>query len=274
MTIRILTLCSLVAASGFSHGVAYNLPGDSLSAGQQYVASSFSVNDWYSSGSFVGNAQRDAIDDNARGFSRAHHKGYGFTSDLTYMLGITDSLTLGLRYGYGFDKGSTKIDDTIGDQVESELISEGATDLTVLAKIKRHAHSTWDVEVTLPICSAESVQDVCTSRPAIPETVDQSGEAGGQGNGFYGIKLGISSNWVGVSDQHWLASASIEGALADEVYGHKVSSPVTFAAQFGIYSTLEARHHWSLMVDVRKMLEYSAYSEALQTEVDLASSLT
>jgi len=268
MIIRILTFYALVVASGVSHSVAYNLPGDSLSAGQQYVASSFSVKDWYSSGSFVGNAQREAIDDTARGFSRAHHKGYAFSSDLTYLLGVTDTLTLGMRFGYEFDKDSTKIDATIGDQVESELVSEGGTDLTVLAKLKRHAHSTWDLAVTLPICSAESVQDVCTSRPAIPKTVDQSGEAGGQGKGYYGIKLGMSSNWIGLNDQHWVAGASIAGALADEVYGNKVSAPVTFAAQFGLYNTLMARHHWSLMVDVRKMLEYTAYSEALQTEVD------
>lgn len=267
MWFRILTFFSLGMTSSLSWSIAYNLPGDHLAQGQQYLATRFAAQDWYSSASFVGNAESDAIDDTARGFSRAHHKGYGFQSDLTYLLGIMDGFNMGVRIGYAFDKATTRIDDTVGDPFEGELSSEGATDLTLITKIKRHRHSTWDIELDLPICSAESVQSVCTSRPAEPKNSQQSGQAGGQGQGYYGIKLGLSSNWISVSDSHWFGQASIQAFKSDEIYGQKVTAPLTFDAQFGFLSTIEADHKWSMALQVKKKASYSGYSELLETQV-------
>lgn len=268
MWFKHLTFFSLTIVSVCSHAIAYKLPGDQLAAGQQFIASSFALSDWYSSASYVGNAESEAIDDTVRGFSRAHHKGYGFSSELVYMLGITSNMTLGFRTGYAFDKGQTKVDDSVGDQVEGELVSEGGTDLTVLGYFKRDEHSTWDIELDLPICSAKSVQEVCSSRPAAPNNDEQAGVVGGQGNGFYGLKLGLSSNWLSQSDVHWLGRASVKAYFADEVYGQKVAAPLTFSAQFGFILPIELRHEWSMTLAVQKMLGYSGYSEALQTQVD------
>jgi len=248
--------------------VAINYPGDSLSQGAQYISTSTRVQDWHYSAEFVGNAKGEPIDELDRGFTSAHDKGYGFGTDITYLVGVTDRLNLGIRYGYLYEKADTKIDSTTGNNLEGEIVAEGGTDLTILGTYKIDANSTWDAEIQLPICSSSSVEDVCTSRPAAPANSQQAGKAGGQGNGYYGLKFGVSSNWLTVMDTHWTGSLYAQAIVSDNVFGEKVSAPFTFGGQFGAIMPIKPNHNWTLMLQVERMLEYSGYSEQLQTQVN------
>lgn len=268
MRFKFLILAFFVLFSLFSNAASYQLPGDHLSQGQQYVASDMAIEDWYSGASFVGNAQREAIDDNARGFSGANYKGYGFSSRLTYLLGVTDDLTIGLQYGYEYDKNAIDVVDGVGDQIDGELVAEGGTDLTILAKFKRGRHSTWDAALILPVCSSEAMSDVCSSRPAVPRNSEQDGAIGGQGDGFYGVALGVSSNWISLTDLHWFGRAQVLGFISDEVYGQKVSAPLALHAELGLLMNIQPRHDWSLALQVGKKRPYSGFSEFLQTQVE------
>lgn len=264
---RVTSLMCLTAISCVSQAAQLNFLGDTLSAGQFHAASALIVKDSHSSAEFVAVANINATDDLVRGYRNANRKGYGFANELTLMYGLTDTINLGMRYGYAFDKHETKIDSSAARELEGDWRSEGGTDLTLLGKYLMNEGTALDVEVQLPVCSAESMSDLCTSTLAIPENSEQDGRSGGQGNGYYRVKTALGSNWVTELDTHW--QGSIYGAitLPDDVFGEKVSSPFTYGASFGAIFPLKQNHKWTGTLSIDRMLEHSAYSEQLQREV-------
>jgi len=264
-----LRFSSLLLLGAFSTTSAakLNFLGDTLAPGEMHVSSTTLMRDSHSSAEYVANSSTDATDDLARSFSDANRKAYGFATEVTYLMGITSDFNIGLRYGYEYDKHDTKIDSASAAAREGEWSSEGGTDLTLLGKYRLDESSSVDVELQLPMCSTDAASDLCNSKLAIPENAEQTGRNGGQGKGYYRLKSAMSSNWITEMDTHW--QGSIHGAitLADDVFGEKVSSPFTYGASFGAIMPIKKHHQWTGTLSIERMLEYSAYSEQIQTEV-------
>lgn len=270
MWFRISSVLLLSALSSVIFAKPLNLPGDMLSAGEQFASTRITMSDWYNSADFIGDSTPIPIDDTQRAFSDANHKGYGFSTQLTYVLGLSEDINLGLRYGYRYEKNEASIDSAAAAEIEGDWINEGGTDLTLLGRYRLHSGTSVDVEFQMPICSASSFSSLCTSNLAVPENSQQTGRDGGQGDGYYRLKTGVASNWVTEMDTHWLGDAYMAITLADDVFGEKVSSPFVFGASFGGIFQLEKNHQWVGKLSVQRMLEYSGYSEQLQTQVNYA----
>jgi hypothetical protein len=193
MWLRSSTILSLAFISQFSSAQLLNFPGDMLAAGQQQVSTNVSMTDWYAGGNYIDDASIAAIDDLDRGIVDARAKGYGFLTELTYMMGLSSDLNLGLRYGYVYEKSNGSVDGESGNNIEGDWVNEGGTELSVLGNIRINRLATWENEIQLPICSRSS--SVCKTRLAIPKNSQQSGHSGGQGQGFLAIKSGIAANW-------------------------------------------------------------------------------
>ena len=264
---RLSTVLCLSALSGMASAAQLNYFGDMLSAGQFSAANSTTMKDSHSSAEYVADSRDNATDDLLRGYSDANRKGYGFANEITLMYGITDNINLGMRYGYAFDKHDTKIDSASAAAQEGDWRSEGGTDVSILGKYKLSEGTAVDMELQLPVCSAEAMSDLCTSKLAIPENSEQAGRSGGQGKGYYKVKTAIGSNWLTEMDTHW--QGQIYGAitLADDVFGEKVSSPFTYGASFGAVMPIKKHHQWTGTLSIHRMLEHTAYSEQLQREV-------
>ena len=268
MCSRLYLITALTFASAFSNAASLDYPGDMLSAGQNYVSTSVSASDWYHAADFVEDASISASEDSLRGFSDASNNGYGFTTHLTYMVGLTDDINVGIRYGYVYDKEDAKIDSNSASGIEGELISEGGTDLSVLVKYKIFKGLSLDGEIELPICSSRDVSDLCQSKHPVPQNASQAGSSGGQGNGFYRIKTGLSANWLTEMDTHWLGRVYVSATSADDVFGEKTSSPFVFGASFGGTFYIKPNHNWMAHLTVERKLEYVAYSDQVQTQVN------
>ncbi len=268
MCLRLSLITALTFFSAFSSAGSLNYPGDMLSAGQNYVSSSVTASDWYYAADFIADASIAEIEDPLRGFSDANNNGYGFTTHLTYMLGLTDDINVGIRYGYIYEKEDASIDASSGNDIEGEIISEGGTDLSVLVKYKIFKGLSLDGEIELPICSANQVSALCQSKHPVPKNPNQAGSAGGQGNGFYRIKTGLSANWLTEMDTHWLGRLYVSATLSDDVFGEKTSSPFVFGASFGGTFYIKPNHNWMAHLTVERKLEYTAYSDQIQTQVN------
>jgi hypothetical protein len=266
MWLRSSTILSLAFISQFSSAQPLNFPGDMLAAGQQQVSTNVSMTDWYAGGNYIDDASIAAIDDLDRGIVDARAKGYGFLTELTYMMGLSSDLNLGLRYGYVYEKSNGSVDGESGNNIEGDWVNEGGTELSVLGNIRINPLATWENEIQLPICSRSS--SVCKTRLAIPKNSQQSGHSGGQGQGFLAIKSGIAANWLTEMDTHFLGRAYAAAALSDKVDGEKVSAPITFGASFGSVIPLALHHQLMGTLSLDYMLDYSAYSTQVQSKVD------
>lgn len=269
MWLRASTVFSLALVSQFSLSQTLNFPGDMLSAGQQHAKTEVSVSDWYAGGNYIDDASVAAIDDLDRGIVDARGKGYGFLTQLTYMMGLSSDLNLGLRYGYVYEKSNGSIDGDSGNNLEGNWVNEGGTELSVLANMRVNDLAIWENEIQLPICSGSS--SVCKTRLAAPQNSQQSGRSGGQGQGFLAIKTGLAANWFTEMDTHFLGRVYTSAALSDKVDGEKVSAPITFGASFGTIMPLQLHHQLTGTLSLDYMLDYSAYSTQVQSKVDYSS---
>lgn len=274
---RIFTVLLSLSVSAFSYSAGQNFPGDTLAQGEQFASTSVSMSDWYYAADFVGNAspfddEGEPIDDTQRGFADAQNKGYDFTTYLTYMFGLTSDISLGLRYGYRYQKDESEIDSSGFSNLAGDWKTEGGTDLTLLGKYRLDETTSADLSVQLPICSSSSVSDLCNSRPAIPENNQQTGRSGGQGDGYYQVTGGVSSHWLTEMDTHWMGSLFASATLSDDVFGEKVSAPFTYGASFGGIFFLRKNHQWTGTLRVARAMSYSAYSIQLQENVNYSDS--
>ncbi len=247
-----------------------DLPGDMLAKGQQFGSSKVSVRDWYYSGEFVANANKEDVEDTARGFADANNSGYGFETQFTYMYGVSELINIGVRYGYVYEKEDANVDSDVATDngLYGDLTSEGGTDLTLLVKYRLYDNVSFDGELMLPICSANQAQDVCSSKLAAPSNADEPGQPGGQGNGYYRIKTGLSANWLSETDDHWFSTIFAAATLADDAYSQKASSPFVYGASFGAINNIKQNHNWTAQLKVERFLEHSSYSEQAQTQAD------
>lgn len=270
---RISSISILLLLNSYSYSAGQNLPGDTLAAGEQFASTSVSMSDWYYAADFLANASRfddegDLIDDTRRGEATAKNKGYDFTNYLTYMFGLTSDITLGFQYGYIFQKDESDIDAPGFEVLSGDWKTEGGTDLRLLGKYRLDESTSADLSVQLPVCSSSSLSDVCNSKPAIPTNSDQSGRSGGQGDGYYQVSGGVSSNWITEMDTHWTGSLFASATLSDDVFGEKASAPFTYGASFGGVFFLRKNHQWTGTLQVARSMSYSAYSVQLQENVD------
>jgi len=250
------------------HAAGQNFPGDTLAQGEQFVSTSFSMSDWHYAADFVSDATIDTIDDTERGYENASNKGYDFQTKITYLIGITSDITAGIRTGYAYQKDEASIDASAGAELEGDWVSEGGTDLTLIGKYRLDESTSADVELQLPVCSANDLSDVCSSKFAIPENSQQEGRSGGQGDGYYQLRGALSSHWLTETDSHWMGSLFASATLSDDVFGQKASAPFSYGAMFGGVFPLKQNHQWIGAITLNRMLSYSAYSVQAQTEVD------
>jgi hypothetical protein len=269
MWLRSSTALSLALLSQVSLAQPLNFPGDMLAAGQQQASTKIAMTDRYSGGNYIDDASVAAIDNLDRGITDAHGKGYGFVTELTYMMGLSSDLNLGVRYGYVYEKSESDIGDATGDNIEGDWINEGGTELSLLGNMRLNRFATWENEIQLPICSSSS--SVCKTRLASPQNSKQAGRSGGQGQGFLAVKSGIAGNWLTELDTHFLARAYTSAALSDKVNGQKVSAPITIGASFGTIMPLKLHHQLMGTLSLDYMMDYSAYSTQVQSKVDYGS---
>jgi hypothetical protein len=267
----------LLLSSTFSFSAGQNFPGDTLAAGQQFASTSMSVSDWYYAADFIGNAslfndEGEPIEDTDRGFFDASNKGYDFTTYLTYMFGLSNDITLGLRYGYIYQKDESDIFAPSFSNLTGDWKTEGGTDLTLLGKYRLDQTTSADFSVQLPICSSSSVSELCNSKPAIPENSQQSGRSGGQGSGYYQVSGGLSSHWLTALGTHWMGSLFASATVADDVFGEKVSAPFIYGASFGGIFPLRQNHQWTGTIRLQRNLSYDSYSVQLQEQVNYSES--
>ena len=268
--ISIFVLSLLV--SSFSYSAGQNFPGDTLSQGQHFASSSMSMSDWHYSAEFVGNAEffdseGDLIEDPARNYASANNKGYDFVTRLTYMVGLTRDISIGLQYGYVYQKDEAKVDSLLGGDIEGDWKTEGGTDLTLMGKYRLDESTSADAFVQIPVCSSDAASDFCNSNLPVPENSQQVGSSGGQGNGFYRLGGGVSSNWITVMDTHWMGSLYGAATISDDVEGNKVSSPFTYGATFGGIFPIRQNHMWTGELKVERSMSYTSYSPQIQKEV-------
>lgn len=266
MWLRASTFFSMALLSQLTLSQPLNFPGDMLSAGQQHASTKIAMTDRYSGGSYIHDATVADIETLDRGITDARGKGYGFVTELTYMMGLSSDLNLGIRYGYIYEKSESEIASADGDNIEGDWINEGGTELSLLGNMRINHIAIWENEIQLPICDGSS--SVCKTRLAAPENSQQGGRSGGQAQGFFAVKSGIAANWKTEMDTHWLGSAYASAALSDKVNGEKVSAPITLGASFGAVMPLQLHHQLVGTLSLDYMLGYSAYSTQVQTKVD------
>ncbi len=243
-----------------------NYPGDMLPAGQQEVSTHLSMTDRYAGGNYIDDASLAAIDNLDRGIVPARHKGYGFQTDVKYLMGISSDLNVGFQYGYEYTKSNGGIDSDAGNEIEGEWVNEGGTDIRLLANVRMTELAIWENELQLPICSADS--SVCKNRVASADNSVQSGQSGGAAQGLLAYKAGLAANWLTEMDTRWLGRAYGSAALSEEVDGKKVSSPITFGASLGTVMPLAMHHQLVGTLAMDYMFDYSAYSAQIQQKVD------
>lgn len=271
MWIRFFILFSF---SSLLNAAGLNYLGDTLDQGQQFASTSVSLSDWHFSGDFVSIANINPLDDNSRGFRGTNNNRSDFKTTLTYMYGFTSDISLGLKYGYVYQEDDASIETNDFEGLEGDWVTEGGTDLTLLGSYRLSQGTSLDLSLQLPVCSAEAISAICTSKLPVPGNSTQSGNSGGQGKGYYRLGGALSANWVTAMDTHWMGSGFAYITLADDVFGEKVSSPFTYGAKFGFIMPVKENHGWTGTLSIIRMFEYSAYSNQLQTQVNFGQHST
>jgi hypothetical protein len=261
ISILLFSFSSLVSAAG------QNFLGDTLSEGQQFASTSFSMSDWYVAADYVNDATVTGIDELDRGFSAANSKGYNFKTSLTYQYGISDNISVGLKYGYIYQKDESNIDGAQGASFEGDWVTEGGTDLTLLGKYRLEEGTSIDVFIDVPICSSSDAEGLCKAKLATLDNPTQVGLAGGQGKSFYRVGGAMSSNWITAMDTHWMGSVFASAAVSDKIDEEKVTAPITYGATFGAIMPIKQNHMWTGTLTLTRMLKYSSYSVQAQDEV-------
>ena len=242
--------------------------GDTLAQGQQFASTTVSMSDWYAGAEYIDNASIEGIDDLDRGFSSANKKGYDFKTFLTYKYGFTKDITVGFKYGYTYQKDEASIASSEGAGFAGDWVTEGGSDFTLLGTYRLDETSSLDMFIDFPVCSASSLESVCSTQLASSENTTRIGTSGGQGSGYYRVGGAISSNWITVMDTHWMGSLFTSMALSDEVSGEKVSAPFTYGATFGAIRPIKQNHSWTGSISLSRMLEYSSYNSQAQGKVN------
>ncbi|MFT6153873.1 MAG: hypothetical protein ACJAYK_000751 [Crocinitomicaceae bacterium] len=257
----IFSFSSLINAQG------QNFLGDTLAQGQQFVSVEVSMSDWYSGGDYVNNASTTGINDSLRGFSSANTKGYGAKTLLIYKYGLTQDISLGVKYGYNYQKNEMNIESFEGGAFTGDWIIEGGSDLSILGAYGLDESSSVDFFIDLPICSSEKLKGLCQNKLATPDNAIQMGESGAQGKGFYRFGMSLSSNWITEMDTHWMGSIFASAASSDKINGQKVTAPFTYGASFGSVSQIKLNHAWTGMLRLTRMFDYVSYSTQAQAKV-------
>lgn len=269
------TAVLLLLISTVSYSAGQNFRGDTLAQGQQFASTSMSLTDWYYAADFIGNtalfdSEGEPIQDPARNYADAKGKGYDFKTTLTYMFGLTNDLTLGIQYGYVYQKDETSIDSTLGGDIEGDWVTEGGTDLTFNGKYRLDETTSADAFLQIPVCSSSAASDFCNSKLPLPENSQQDGYSGGQGKGYYRFGGGVSSHWITEMDTHWMGSLFAAATISDDVAGNKVSSPFTYGASFGGIFPIQQNHQWTIELMIERMMAHKAYSPQVQQEVSFS----
>ncbi|EAT11250.1 hypothetical protein HF888_00080 [Bermanella marisrubri] len=254
-----------VSANSLDH------PGDMLSTGQQTVINEVSVSDWYASGEYIDNAEKDFSEVFDRGIADARKKGYGFTTLVNYWLGVSRDLNLGVRYGYAYDKYDVEVSGNDAVAYNGEWKNEGGTDIDLMAKYRYNDISVFEAEVRIPGCQGTSRGVLCSSKLGRPGNSEQSSVSGGQGQGHFSMKLGMAANWITPMETHWAARAYVEGGISDEVGNAKVQTPIRIGGSFAAIFNENTEHHWMLSLNLMRQHNYDVYSEQVQQEVDFGS---
>jgi hypothetical protein len=261
ISIFLFSFSSLLNAAG------QNFLGDTLSQGQQYASVTVSMSDWHSSGDYVNDATITGIDDSLRGFSDGNTKGYDFKTLLTYKYGLSRDFSMGIKYGYIYQKDEMNIDSAESAKYKGDWITEGGTDLTILAGYRLGESSSLDAFIDLPICSSEDLKGLCQNKLATLDNANQVGKAGGQGKGFYRFGGALSSNWITEMDTHWMGSIFASAAVSDNIDGQKVAAPFTYGASFGSVRPIKQNHMWTGTLTLTRMYDYVSYSTQAQAKV-------
>ncbi len=272
MWLRTSLLIPLYLAGNFASATTLNFPGDTLAKGQQFFSSETGMSDWYHSGEYIGVATITEKENSQRGIVDARNSGYSFNTVMSYLYGLNDDISVGLSYGYRFEKEDSEIAGTQAPSLQGELQSEGGTDVTLLGVYRLLDGVAAKVSFVLPMCSASAVESVCTSKPAKPKNTVSGGESGGQGDGFYQVNGEVSANWLSEDDERWFAHAFSSITLSDSAFGNKASSPFIYG--FGIghaYSVFDG-HNLISRFKVTRGLKYESYSEQVQADVRYSDS--
>lgn len=248
-----------------------NYPGDMLSAGQQTIITEVAVSDWYASGEYINDADKDFAEVFERGIVDARTKGYGFRTLVNYWFGLSKDLNLGVRYGYAYDKHDVEVGGNEAIEYNGEWKNEGGTDIDLMAKYRYNDISVFEAELRIPGCQGSSSGALCSSRLGRPGNTEQGDISGGQGQGHFSMKLGMAANWVTPMETHWAARAYIEGGISDEVGNAKVQTPLQVGGSFAAIFNENSDHHWMLSLNLVRKHNYDAYSEQVQQEVDYGS---
>jgi len=274
MWLRSSLLISLYLACNPAGAAALNFPGDTLAKGQQFVSSNMGMGDWHYSGEYIGVATVDEKENSQRGIVGANNNGYSFSTVINYLYGVNDDLSVGLSYGYRFDKEDSEISGTQAPSLQGELKSEGGTDVSLLGVYRLLDGIAASASLVLPMCSASAVDAVCNSEPAKPKNSVSEGESGGQGGGFYQLNGELAANWLSEEDGRWFARLFSSITLSDTVFGNKASSPFVYGFGIGHAFSVFENHNLITQFKLTRGLQYSAYSEQVQADVSFSESST
>ncbi len=258
-------ICALAAQANAS---PLNLPGDTLAKGQQYFSSSMSMGDWHYSGDYIGVATIEEKENSQRGIVGSKNNGYQFSSVLNYLYGFSEEISVGVRFGYRFEKEDSSIEGTQAPGLQGELKSEGGTDVSILGVYKFQDGTSLSVDLVMPVCSASASESVCNSKPSKPKNTVSEGQSGGQGDGYYQLNGELAVNWLTVEDTYWYATAFSSITLSDDVFGNKASSPFVYGFSMGHAYSMGDGHNFITEFKLARALQYSSYSEQVQAEVN------
>jgi hypothetical protein len=267
MWLRTSLLIPLYIACSSASAATLNFPGDTLAKGQQFVSSSTGMGDWHYAGEYIGVATIAEKENSQRGIVDSKNNGYSFSTVINYLYGLSDDLSVGLSYGYRFDKEESTISGTQAPGLQGELKSEGGTDVSLLGAYRLLDGVAANVALVLPMCSASAVDAVCNTEPAKPTNTVSKGESGGQGDGYYQLNGELAANWLSEDDERWFARLFSSITLSDSVFGNKASSPFMYGFGIGHAYSVGEGHNLISQFKLTRGLEYSAYSEQVQADV-------
>ena len=267
MWLRFSLSISVYLVSTLAFASPLNFPGDTLAKGQQFASSAMSMGDWHYSGDYIGVATVEEKENSQRGIVGTTNNGYSFSTVLNYLYGFNEDISIGVRYGYRFDKEDSDIEGTQAPGLQGELKSEGGTDVSLLGVYRLTDGVAVSVDVVLPMCSASAASSVCNSEPSKPKNTVSTGQSGGQGNGYYQVNGELAANWLSEDDERWFARLFSSITMSDQVFGNKASSPFVYGFGVGHAYSMGDGHNLISQFKLTRALQYSAYSEQVQSEV-------
>lgn len=239
-----------------AHAASVQLPGDSLSAGQQAISFSTQYREWQSASEYLANAT--ALDSDDLGKEKVRTEGQQWYYQLTYQYGITDTWSVGLKQGFGDSTWRNKQSDVYDENSDGQMDSAGAHDLSLLLGYALAPGVA--ASLTLDVPSANATQ-------ATPDSDTQEAETGGEASGVPQLHANVAANWRNEAGTRWYGAVFGGAGVETKVEEHDRTQPWYFGLQFGTATEWSVSHRLNYGLKLERAMPFSSYSAELNTEV-------